>query len=731
MDNKFSSSINNIDESVFEKYYKFEKNLEIKKMRKAQTRNKIFAAAACIAIFACVGVSLFLPASKAHKPEEVPIIPETQTTEETQNSSPTDTTDSNSETEAITTESSVEETAVETLERETEIITTESANATLPENAPGEIMTEAEVTTESIVEETALETLERETEIVTTESANATLPETTPPEIETEGELATEVNTAEDTVAETLPAVDVTTEAEETDADTAEDTVAETLPAVDVTTEAEETDADTAEETQREDEIVPPLETDFEEEVNPDGDIATEAEATTNSDHIEEKTTCKYDDVEDGTIPALDTTDSTNDSFPETERQSTAIPDEIYSEEFSSEIYSEYSTSKEDIPLEESDISSDFLEFITPEFVLDESVEVQVEIKEISADKVVTTWYNNTDEQIFWNYNHYTVEKLENGSWVEVKHGNVNYYEETCTAYPHKSRDVEYSLKEFEFNSEGLYRIRLSYNNKYICATFKTKVIFDSNSFPGVNPAIVEIKNGAGENINTSNFFNYAEVYQYDEERGEKIRVRTEGGGFSLFLDAISYGGFSDKDIPTITYSSLLAINVKIPPGGSVPSSASASATVYIIDAKTHEKTHGAKFDFYSMPAGEYYYVIETVHIRKESKEMKYEVCFEHVFKLILEPIAISDYIVTTGLNGYIRLPISKILVSTDKKGPSYNRFIDLDLLVAADYYLTEGNSDFSKTIELTLDSDYYMCLECKENGKIYRISKTPIMYVR
>jgi hypothetical protein len=68
---------------------------------------------------------------------------------------------------------------------------------------PDEIMTEAELTTESTQEETAVETVERESEAISTESGDEIPIETTPDEIMTE-EIATDVDTAEDTVAAAL-----------------------------------------------------------------------------------------------------------------------------------------------------------------------------------------------------------------------------------------------------------------------------------------------------------------------------------------------------------------------------------------------------------------------------------------------------------------------------------------------------------------------------------------------
>lgn len=123
MDSKFSKSINNIDERVFEKYYAFEKKLDAKRAHKTQVRAKIFAAAACLTIFACIGVTVILPAMKKDNPID-PLLPPNDTATETEHSFLTDSVNS-----------SVNDGEVNTAETATE--------------SPDDFMTEAEVTTES------------------------------------------------------------------------------------------------------------------------------------------------------------------------------------------------------------------------------------------------------------------------------------------------------------------------------------------------------------------------------------------------------------------------------------------------------------------------------------------------------------------------------------------------------------------------------------------------------
>ena len=132
MDNKFSSSINDIDERIFEKYYAFERKLDIKRAQKAKMKAKLFAAAACFTIFACIGVTVILPAMRKDNPDDPLSIP-SDTYTETEHSFLTDSVNS-----------SVNEGEVNTAETATE--------------SPDDFMTEAEadVTTESGTDDNAV-----------------------------------------------------------------------------------------------------------------------------------------------------------------------------------------------------------------------------------------------------------------------------------------------------------------------------------------------------------------------------------------------------------------------------------------------------------------------------------------------------------------------------------------------------------------------------------------------
>ena len=68
MDNKFSRSINNIDDSIFNKYYNYEEKLKAQKAIKIRKRNKFIALAACLTFCVCVSVALILPALKSTEP---------------------------------------------------------------------------------------------------------------------------------------------------------------------------------------------------------------------------------------------------------------------------------------------------------------------------------------------------------------------------------------------------------------------------------------------------------------------------------------------------------------------------------------------------------------------------------------------------------------------------------------------------------------------------------------
>ena len=68
MDNKFSRSINNIDDSVFDKYYNYEEKLKLQKAIKIRKRNKFIAIAACLTFCVCASVALILPAMKSTEP---------------------------------------------------------------------------------------------------------------------------------------------------------------------------------------------------------------------------------------------------------------------------------------------------------------------------------------------------------------------------------------------------------------------------------------------------------------------------------------------------------------------------------------------------------------------------------------------------------------------------------------------------------------------------------------
>ena len=143
MDNKFSSSINDIDERIFEKYYAFERKLDIKRAQKAKMKAKLFAAAACFTIFACIGVTVILPAMRKDNPDDPLSIP-SDTYTETEHSFLTDTVHQNGEKVEDDTNESAMETAEETVDEvvtEPEVVT----DADTAENAvTGEAATEEE-----------------------------------------------------------------------------------------------------------------------------------------------------------------------------------------------------------------------------------------------------------------------------------------------------------------------------------------------------------------------------------------------------------------------------------------------------------------------------------------------------------------------------------------------------------------------------------------------------------
>ena len=141
MDNKFSSSINDIDERIFEKYYAFERKLDIKRAQKAKMKAKLFAAAACFTIFACIGVTVILPAMRKDNPID-PLLPPNDTATETEHSFLTDTVHQNGE----KVEDDTNESAMET------------AEDTVAETSPLVDTTEAEETDADTVEETVIET---------------------------------------------------------------------------------------------------------------------------------------------------------------------------------------------------------------------------------------------------------------------------------------------------------------------------------------------------------------------------------------------------------------------------------------------------------------------------------------------------------------------------------------------------------------------------------------------
>ena len=151
MDNKFSSSINDIDERVFEKYYAFERKLDIKRAHKAKMKAKFFAAAACLTIFACIGVTVILPAMRKDNPDDPLSIP-SDTYTETEHSFFTDTVHSSGENVEDDTNESAMETAEETV---VEIVTeAEGSYDDTAENAvTGEIETEDTAPYEILVDD--------------------------------------------------------------------------------------------------------------------------------------------------------------------------------------------------------------------------------------------------------------------------------------------------------------------------------------------------------------------------------------------------------------------------------------------------------------------------------------------------------------------------------------------------------------------------------------------------
>ena len=506
MDNKFSSSINDIDERVFEKYYAFERKLDIKRAHKAKMKAKFFAAAACLTIFACIGVTVILPAMRKDNPDDPLSIPN-DTAAETEHSFFTDTVHSSGENvEDDTNESAMEtaeETVVETV-TEAEVVT----DADTTENdVTGEIETEDTAPYEIRVDDNMVFIKDENGCYVVIDDLYkyqtslggmqlAYIPFDSIEDFYNTVNSGVLDNSQKELIAW---AVRVYSNNRTCDLKNLYEPI---LPqGCDVLSVGWYVSYYSFS-IKKSDEFRGYIQILNEEGYNQlyvrdFENIIGENDTVTHVENIDGIETIYYYRSSRSYKNVRYTLQSGNKTVIVDKKfdmgTSEIVPsniklycvengnyyvvnlNQIY-EDLSDELLREFGLKR--YVKYETDISSDFLEFVTPEFVFDENVEIQIEIKEISANKAVITLYNNTDEQIFWNYNHYTIEKLENNSWVEVKHGNVTQYEETCTAYPHKSRDVEYSLKEFEFNSEGLYRIRLSYNNKYICATFQAKVIF-------------------------------------------------------------------------------------------------------------------------------------------------------------------------------------------------------------------------------------------------------------
>ena len=163
MDNKFSSSINDIDERIFEKYYAFERKLDIKRAQKAKMKAKLFAAAACFTIFACIGVTVILPAMRKDNPID-PLLPPNDTTTETEHSFLTDSVHQNGEKVEDDTNESAMETAEDTVAETLPLV-----NPTETEETDADTVEETVIETESIEEVT---TSEEDTVVDTTEQKN-------------------------------------------------------------------------------------------------------------------------------------------------------------------------------------------------------------------------------------------------------------------------------------------------------------------------------------------------------------------------------------------------------------------------------------------------------------------------------------------------------------------------------------------------------------------------------
>ena len=125
MDNKFSRSINNIDDSIFNKYYNYEEKLKAQKAIKIRKRNKFIALAACLTLCVCVSVALILPAMKSTEPTIEPDnILEVNTNNEL--SSPEDSTGEAATTEDSTSNNETSEDTV--IERETTTVETQNTH---------------------------------------------------------------------------------------------------------------------------------------------------------------------------------------------------------------------------------------------------------------------------------------------------------------------------------------------------------------------------------------------------------------------------------------------------------------------------------------------------------------------------------------------------------------------------------------------------------------------------
>ena len=256
--------------------------------------------------------------------------------------------------------------------------------------------------------------------------------------------------------------------------------------------------------------------------------------------------------------------------------------------------------------------------FITPEFQVDESIPLQPEITDISADSVTIIWHNNGDSGRRFSHN-YSIQRYYYGEWETLSEYSLLDDKTLLSLPPYETCELEYSLSNIEFNSEGIYRIRLWSLTAEYYITFTIGV---KNSDTAGNIII-------DNSITNENMYVSSGDTQISPLIGmcfkQTDNLNADGGGVEYYLWQLQDNSISDFEVPTIELGESLDI---------IFGTYSEIRTIeYINPSVNWTRIYNLSLcDIINLPSGEYYIIIE---LGTKYNETNFEVN-EYLFKLIV-----------------------------------------------------------------------------------------------